>query len=145
MRTLLLELRPAALTEADLPDLLRQLGEAVIGRSRIPIDVQGDTSMDLPPEVRVAIYRITQEALNNVAKHSGAEQANVRLRDSREDGRDALELIVQDDGHGFDVGDAPSGRLGLAIMAERAESIHARLQVDSRAGDGTRIRVVWHP
>lgn len=145
MRTLLLELRPAALTEADLPDLLRQLGEAVIGHSRIPIDVQVDTSMDLPPEVRVAIYRITQEALNNVAKHSGAEQANVRLRDSREDGRDALELIVQDDGHGFDVGDAPSGRLGLAIMAERAESIHARLQVDSRAGEGTRIRVVWHP
>ena len=75
MRTLLLELRPAALTEADLPDLLRQLGEAVVGRSRIPIDVQVDTSLDLPPEVRVAIYRITQEALNNVAKHSGAEQA----------------------------------------------------------------------
>ena len=144
MRTLLLELRPAALTEADLQDLLRQLGEAVFGRSRIPTDVQVDTSLDLPPEVRVAIYRITQEALNNVATHSGAEQAEVKLRDFREDGRSAIELVVEDNGSGFDPADARSGRLGLGIMAERAEAIGARLQVDSRPGEGTRIRVVWH-
>jgi len=104
-----------------------------------------DTSLDLPPEVRVAVYRITQEALNNVAKHSGAEQAEVKLRDYREDGRSAIELVVEDNGDGFDPAEARSGRLGIAIMAERAEAIGARLQVDSRPGEGTRIRVVWRP
>ena len=145
MRMLLLELRPSALADTSLPDLLRQLSEAVIGRARIPIDVRLDSARDIPPGVRVAMYRIAQEALNNVAKHSGAEKADVTLRDVSDDGRDALELIVQDNGCGFDVGDAGSGRLGLGIMAERAESIDARLQVDSRIGEGTRISVVWHP
>ena len=145
MRMLLLELRPAALAETSLPDLLRQLSEAVIGRSRIPIDLHVESDRDLPSEVSVALYRIAQEALNNVAKHSGAERAVVTLRDGGVDERDALELTVQDDGCGFAVDDAPSGRLGLEIMAERAESIHARLQVDSERGEGTCIRVVWHP
>ena len=145
MRTLLLELRPAALAEANLPDLLRQLGEAVAGRSRIPIDVQVDTSLDIPAEVSVAMYRIAQEALNNVAKHSRADQAEVKLCDSSDDGRSAIELVVEDNGDGFDPAEARSGRLGIAIMAERAEAIGARLQVDSRPGEGTRIRVVWRP
>jgi nitrate/nitrite-specific signal transduction histidine kinase len=145
MRMLLLELRPISLAETSLPDLLRQLSEAVVGRSRIPFDVRLDASRDIPPEVRVAMYRIAQEALNNVAKHSGAERAEVSLRDYSDDGRDALELIVQDDGCGFDAKEAGSGRLGLGIMAERAESIDARLEIDSRRGEGTRIRVVWHP
>ena len=56
----------------------------------------------------------------------------------------AVELVVEDGGNGFDPADARSGRLGLGIMAERAEAIGARLQVDSRPGEGTRIRVVWH-
>ena len=137
MRMLLLELRPAALAETSLPDLLRQLSEAVIGRSRIPIDLHVESDRDLPSEVSVALYRIAQEALNNVAKHSGAERAVVTLRDCGADERDALELTVQDDGCGFAVDDAPAGRLGLEIMAERAESIHARLQVDSERGEGT--------
>jgi len=145
MRTLLLELRPAALAEANLPDLLRQLGEAVAGRSRIPIDVQVDTSLDIPAEVSVAMYRIAQEALNNVAKHSEAERGEVRLRDLRDDGRSALELVVEDDGIGFDAQAARSGRLGLGIMTERAEAIGARLQVDPRPGEGTRVGVVWYP
>ena len=144
MRMLLLELRPAALAETSLPDLLRQLTEAVVGRARIPIDLRLDTAREIPPDVAVAMYRIAQEALNNVAKHSDAEHAEVMLRDCRDDGAEALELVVRDDGCGFD-GDVRSGRLGLSIMAERAESIGALLEMDSRRGEGTRIRVVWHP
>ena len=73
MRTLLLELRPAALADANLPDLLKQLGEALIGRARIPVEVTSeDIGRRCPADVRVALYRIAQEALNNVAKHSGA-------------------------------------------------------------------------
>jgi signal transduction histidine kinase/HAMP domain-containing protein len=145
MRMLLLELRPAALADTSLPDLLRQLTEAVVGRARIPVDLHLDFDHEIAPDVRVALYRIAQEALNNVAKHSGAARARVSLCDCRDDGRDALELVVVDDGSGFDVADAGTGRLGLAIMSERAESIEARLQVDSRRGEGTCVRVVWHP
>ena len=145
MRMLLLELRPAALAETSLPDLLRQLSEAVVGRARIPVELDVDSTRELPPEVAVAMYRIAQEALNNVVKHAWAEQVLVSLRDGHDDGGDLLELVITDDGCGFDVAAGPSGRLGLGIMAERAESIEARLELRSRPGEGTRVRAVWHP
>jgi len=145
MRTLLLELRPAALAETSLPDLLRQLSEAVVGRARIPVELDVASTKELPPEVAVAVYRIAQEALNNVVKHAEAEQVHVSLRDGHDDGGDLLELVIADDGRGFDVAAGSSGRLGLGIMAERAESIGARLELQSRPGEGTRVRAVWHP
>ena len=154
MRMLLLELRPAALAGTTLPDLLRQLGEAVTARARIPIDVDLEETPTAPPEVNVALYRIAQEALNNVAKHSGATSAAVLLRhrtvgdaDEPAEGQTGaaagLELVVRDDGCGFDVDGAGAGRLGLTIMAERAASISARLEIVSAAGEGTCVRVVW--
>ena len=84
MRTLLLELRPAALAETPLEDLLRQLGEAANGRTGIPVTVQVEGQASammprLPPEVQIALYRITQEALNNIVKHARAHQVTVRL------------------------------------------------------------------
>jgi signal transduction histidine kinase len=142
MRMLLLELRPASLADTSLPDLLKQLGEAVVGRARIPVEVHIEAGGETPPEVRVALYRIAQEALNNVAKHSGAGRADVWLRDWRDDGADGLELIVRDNGRGFDPDAAPAGRLGLGIMAERAESIGARLQVQA-GPEGTCVGVYW--
>lgn len=154
MRMLLLELRPAALADTSLTDLLRQLAEAVTGRARIQVDVALDASVEAPPEVRVALYRIAQEALNNVAKHSGATRAEVQLHDwrppdPRGDRRDApapgLTLVVRDDGCGFDVRRPELGRLGLTIMAERAESISAVLDIASRPGRGTEVRASWSP
>ena len=145
MRTLLLELRPAALAETSLPDLLRQLSEAVVGRARIPVELDVASTRELPPEVAVAVYRIAQEALNNVVKHADAEAVQVSLRDGHDDGGDLLELVIADDGRGFDVAAGSSGRLGLGIMAERADSIGARLELWSRPGEGTRVRAVWRP
>ena len=153
MRMLLLELRPATLADTSLPDLLRQLSASVVGRARIQIDVRLDASVEAPPEVAVALYRIAQEALNNVAKHSGAKRAEVRLLDWPEDGDGTdgstssrgLQLIVRDDGRGFDVKDAGTGRLGLVIMAERAESISADLEVESQPALGTCVRAIWAP
>jgi signal transduction histidine kinase len=147
MRTLLLELRPAVLVEANLADLLRQLGEAAAGRSGIPVTVAVDDLCPLPEEVHVGLYRIAQEALNNVVKHAQANRAAVVLRcldgDDQAPGRLRLELRISDDGRGFDLAHIPPDRLGLGIIRERAQAIGASLEIKSRPGGGTRITVVW--
>jgi signal transduction histidine kinase len=146
MRTLLLELRPAALLEASPGDLLRQLGEAVTGRTGLPVTVTVEGSCVLPPDVHVALYRIAQEALNNVVKHAQASQVTVRLHCiSPADGGEAgyAELQVRDDGRGFDPCRVPPDRLGLGIMRERAQAIGATLEIESQPGQGTRIAVAW--
>lgn len=139
MRTLLLELRPTALTEAALGDLLKQLAEAVTGRARLPVALTVECQRTLPPEVQLALYRIAQEALNNVVKHSGASRVEISLRCLG----DTVELAVSDDGRGFDVAAVPPDHLGLGIMRERAETIGASLGLRSAPGRGTRVAVVW--
>ncbi|MBL7065248.1 MAG: PAS domain S-box protein [Anaerolineae bacterium] len=147
MRTLLLELRPSALIDAELDDLLRQLAESITGRARVPVSVEVEGECALPPEVKVALYRIAQEALNNVAKHAGASQAMVSLRyippDVGGERGGAVELRVSDDGRGFDPQGVALESLGLGIMRERAEAIAAALDVDSEIGHGTQVVVVW--
>jgi signal transduction histidine kinase len=140
MRTLLLELRPAALTDAELSELLHQLAESITGRARVPVDVSIEGDCELPNDVKVALYRIAQESLNNVAKHSSASEATVRLRCA-----DVVELHVVDDGIGFDPDSAPADSLGLGIMRERAEAIGAELRVESEPGHGTEVSVSWAP
>ena len=144
MRALLLELRPAALAEANLSDLLKQLGEAVTGRARIPVAVKADDAGAPPAEVGIALYRIAQEALNNVAKHSGATTATVCLCSLAEAGGGLL-LTIEDDGVGSDSAAAGFGQLGLGIMRERAEAIGATLTVSSAPGQGTTVSVTWSP
>jgi len=139
MRTLLLELRPASLTEASLGDLLRQLTEAITGRARVPVMLTVEGERDLPPEVKVALYRITQETLNNVAKHSGASRAAVILRYQPE----RVMLHIGDDGRGFKLADTPPDSLGLSIMRERAEAIGADLRIESEPREGTQVFVTW--
>jgi PAS domain S-box-containing protein len=141
MRTLLLELRPTALVEAELGDLLRQLAESITGRSRVPVELTVTGRCDLPAEVKVAFYRIAQEALNNVAKHAAAEEATVRMACQPNEAR----LCVRDDGRGFDLDAVPPDSLGLGIMRERAEGIDAALRVESKPGTGTQVEVVWTP
>jgi len=139
MRTLLLELRPASLAEADLGDLLRQLTESITGRSRIPVNLEISGECNLPPSIKIAFYRIAQEALNNVAKHAGANQAEVRLACDQKQSR----LCVSDDGHGFDLEIIPLESLGLGIMRERAARINAHLEINSEVGHGTSVEIVW--
>ena len=149
MRTLLLELRPAALVEASLNSLLRQLGEAATGRTGAPVHVSVEGQATLPPDVHVAIYRIAQEALNNVVKHARACEVTVQLRraliHSGDDGEDRVraDLLVCDDGCGFDPSAIPPDRLGLGIIHERAEAIGANLSIESQPGRGTCIRLTW--
>jgi len=139
MRTLLFELRPAALNQARLPDLLKQLSEAVMGRRRLPIclDVVGDC--EIPCDVKVEMYRIAQESLNNVVKYARATQVEIKIRLEA----DQVHMEIRDNGIGFDSTCVKPTSLGLRIMHERAEAIHAQLQVVSQPGSGTTVCLEW--
>jgi PAS domain S-box-containing protein len=139
MRALLLELRPTALVDASLNDLLRQLTDAIDSRTRMHVSLVMEGQRSLPPEVQIALYRITQEALNNVIKHARAREVTVHLRNLPE----RVELRIQDDGRGFDPEAIPAERLGLRIIRERAAAIGAELEIASEAGHGTKIMVMW--
>jgi len=139
MRTLLLELRPEALTDVPLGDLLRQLGDAFTGRSRIPASVEVEGERRLPADVQIALYRIAQEALNNVFKHANATEVRLSLMSTP----DQVELQVADDGRGFDPTRSKPGHLGMSTMQERARAIGAHVEIESSEGQGSTVTVVW--
>jgi len=139
MRTLLFELRPAALVVANLGTLLRQLGDRLTGNSHIPVTLVIDGDEALPADVKIAAYRIAQEAFNNIAKHANATQVWVTLRVEPGD----VCLSVRDDGRGFDPNSVAGDCLGLRFMAERAASFGARLHVESAPRRGTDVTFLW--
>ena len=139
MRALLLELRPGALTEVGLGELLQHLSEACASRTGRPVALTLEGDGVLPPHVQVALYRIAQEALGNAAKHAGAGRLILELRV----GETEVALRIADDGRGFDPTVARPGHFGLGIMGERAAAIGARLVLDSRPGRGTEVSLVW--
>jgi two-component system nitrate/nitrite sensor histidine kinase NarX len=139
MRTLLLEMRPESLDRSDLKSLLNQLSDAFVGRVRIPLDLQFDGECELTHEVKIVFYRVAQEALNNIAKHSGARQVELQLR--CQPGH--VNLCIQDDGLGFEPSLLPPGHMGVAIMRERAGSIGATLMIESQVGQGTTVELDW--
>jgi PAS domain S-box-containing protein len=139
MRTLLLELRPATLASSPLIDLLRQLGQAASGRTDLKVDVHAARQRALPIEVHVVLYRIAQEALNNIVKHADATHVSIWLRFTRQ----GVRLMVADNGRGIDMSAVPPGRMGLGIMHERAASIGASLTVDRKRGGGSQVQLVW--
>jgi len=139
MRTLLLEMRPAALAQSPLHDLLRHLVDATEARSEIPIERSIAELPTAPPDVTIALYRIAQEAMNNVVRHSKAGSAWVTL-DCCEG---LVTLVVGDDGRGFDAPQAGPEQLGLRIMRERAEAVGATLNVVSAIRRGTVVTAHW--
>ena len=140
MRSLLVELRPSALTDTDLGDLLRLLGNAFTGRTNVPVVVTVTDEGTLPAEAQVVLYRICQEAFNNIAKHAQATAVEIDVR--HEPG--AVELHIRDDGRGFDSSEqTPPGHYGLSMMRERAETVGALLTITSRPGHGTELVVCW--
>jgi signal transduction histidine kinase len=139
MRTMLVELRPAALIEKPLGELLSYLCDAVTSHSRIPVTLEVEGDVMLPPDVQVALYRMAQEALNNVGKHARASGASVALRS--EPGRARIQ--ISDDGRGFDPAAVGANGLGLGTMRERAGSIGATLSIESQVGQGSRVTVDW--
>jgi nitrate/nitrite-specific signal transduction histidine kinase len=100
--------------------------------------------------VQTSFYRIAQEALNNVVKHAQANHVIVTLNasplagDQAGKSRRKVELVIQDDGVGFVSGGERSDRLGISIMQERAEAIHAGLSLESKPGYGTKVKLIWY-
>ncbi len=139
MRNLLMELRPAAIEDVPLYDLLKQLSDAFTGRARVPVAVDLDRSLTLPPAVKIGFYRIAQEALNNISKHARASQVEIRLSQQS----CLVEMVICDDGIGFDPQVISPDHFGLGIMQERAQSIGAHFVMESRQRQGTCVKVLW--
>ena len=139
MRMLVAELRPLALTESNLSDLLHQLANAFTGRTNIPVAVTVMGKDSLVSEVQVAVYRICQEALNNIAKHAVASRVRVKLQYTA----DRVELRIHDNGRGFDANLGMPGHYGLSMMHERAGAVGAKLEINSEPGKGTEIILRW--
>lgn len=140
MRTLLLELRPAALMEAEVTELFRHLCDSFSGRALVQVDCDLDIQCDLEADIKIAIYRIAQEALNNIAKHAQASRVEMKL--ACQEGR--VTMIIRDDGRGFELEMAPTDHLGLGIMRERADQIGANLDISTQPAGGTQIKVEWN-
>jgi signal transduction histidine kinase len=139
MSSLLLELRPSELTDARLGDLIRQLAAVIANRTGLIFSVTVETQDPLPPDVQVILYRVVQEALNNVVLHASA--THVEIHFSSQAGHVAL--AIQDNGRGFDPAHIELGHLGLSIMNDRIQSIGGTIETISQKGHGTLIKVSW--
>jgi signal transduction histidine kinase len=139
LRRLITELRPASLDTIGLEAALQALAEQ--HRQASVIEVECDLALpqeeeDRPtPVLETTVYRLAQEALNNVSKHSMARHAELAVRS----GRRAIEVEVSDDGVGFEPSLVREG-FGLVGMRERAALLGGTLEVDSTKGAGTRVR-----
>jgi signal transduction histidine kinase len=141
MRVLITELRPATVAEGGLAAALRQhlASRSLPENLAVSIEIEGD--QPLKPAEEQGLFRIVQEAVNNVVKHSGASQATIRLHQT-----EPFWIEVEDNGQGFDLesaqtGNRSGGQVGLSGMQERAAEIGWDLRVISSPGTGTRIQI----
>ena len=149
LRTLLIELRPAAIIKTPLHDLLSQLVEATATRSGLTFRLLIEQTQSVPEETHVTIYRVAQEALNNVVKHAQASHVEVRFGPMEPPPQSAsacdcgVKLVISDDGIGFEPGEAHADHMGLGIVRERANDIDAELSIDSQRDRGTTVTLTW--
>ncbi|MFN3390773.1 MAG: GAF domain-containing protein [Meiothermus ruber] len=136
MRALIFELRPDSLQQQGLVAALSK--QAAVMRSRHGFLVEAHLCAEPPlaPEAKEALYRVAQEALNNIVKHAQARKVYLRLQ--QQEGR--IELEVRDDGVGFDSEREYPGHLGLVSMRERIERLGGRFGITSSPGSGTTVR-----
>ncbi|MFH2038105.1 MAG: PAS domain S-box protein, partial [Chloroflexota bacterium] len=142
IRNLMSELRPAVLDDYGLKAALDWAAGSVASRTNLKLLVEGECKR-FPPRVEISLFRIAQEALGNITRHAHARKVKILLT---QDGPD-MSMAITDDGVGFDpsaIAATEKSGWGLRLMAERAESIGASLQVESRPGQGTTITVRYH-
>jgi signal transduction histidine kinase len=137
MRMLMYELRPDALADTPLSELLQLAIEALVCRGDIQIDTTLSKDDHLPVATRLQLYRIAQEALSNIGKHSEAKHAVVQWQVEA----NRATLRIADDGRGFDPQRPRPGHFGLGNMSARAREIGARHSLTSAPGEGTELRI----
>jgi len=144
LRTLITDLRPAALDELGIEAAIRALGDR-LARSGIAVDAHVDLAYEQGrsrerhlPDLETAVYRIAQEALTNAIKHGHAEHAAIEL--SEDDS--IITVVVRDDGSGFDPLAQTSG-FGLMGMRERAELLEGTIDVQSAPGGPTTVTATF--
>jgi len=139
MRRVIYDLRPPLLDDMGLATALERCVSRYVERTGIPVKYEcAKPDTRLPQETEMALYRIAQEALNNIQKHSHADQAEIKLAFSDH----LVNMVIYDDGVGFSPQMYLSGKmehLGLKGMIERAENVGASLEIDSAPGHGTSI------
>lgn len=140
LRALLFDLESPAV-ETDLATALSVAADDAFG-DRLRWRVTGDTDLDLPESLRVTAYRIAREAMANVVRHAEASEVVIRL--ARVEG--GVEVVVEDDGRGFDPAtvEPRPGHLGIPAMADRATIAGGHLDVERRDEGGVRVRL-WLP
>lgn len=140
MRMLIFELRPSALAEEGLVGAVRKLAASVSAREDLTIEVDApDDRLPLESATEEHLYRLIQEALNNVLKHAGARRAVVSIG-AADDG-ERLVVEIRDDGTGFNPAVAHPGHMGLQTMAARADELGGTYAIESAPGNGTTVRV----
>lgn len=142
IRNVMDNLRPPALEEFGLLAALRWYASQFSARAGLAVDVRGgEPSPRLSPTVEIALFRIAQEALTNVARHAQASHVLVLL----ENENSRIRLVISDDGVGFLRQPSPTPgkeqRWGLLTMAERAQALHGHCRVESQPGAGTQVIV----
>jgi signal transduction histidine kinase len=138
VRRLAVELRPKALDDFGLVPALERLAETFAEQTSVKVQVEAALGeARLPAELETALYRIVQEALTNVIKHANARTVSVVLTKKGE----AVAVVIEDDGRGFDPATDPGEGLGLLGMRERIALVEGRVSVESGAGQGTTIAV----
>lgn len=137
-RRSVLDLRAATLEGRSLPEALKTFVDRWERETGVSARFRAvNRSRPLPPGIETALYRVGQEALNNVARHSGARNVTVRLVSTP----GSVDLVIEDDGRGFDPTQVPGDRHGLVGMRERIDLVGGSLRVESEPGGGTRIEV----
>jgi len=139
IRRLIHDLRPVALDELGLVPALRQHLSRCEHNQGLAVQFRADEGVRLPAPVETALFRIVQEAVNNVLQHAKAQHVGVALARKA----DRVELSVVDDGQGFDIQIPRSGRhVGLWSMRERVEQLGGHFEVRSAPGQGTAVTVL---
>jgi signal transduction histidine kinase/PAS domain-containing protein len=139
LRILLYELRPGTLTGVGLDQLLERLGDSIAGQANVNVRIDTRMEYELPAHVKTALYRIAQEAFNNIVKHARAE----RVWASAISDAHGVTLDIEDDGIGVDMDAVAGDHMGLGIMRERAEEIDAEFAVHRIDPTGTQVTVRW--
>jgi signal transduction histidine kinase len=137
VRRLALDLRPSVLDHLGLEAALRRYVREYAERTGVEVDLSLHLTRPLPQELETVVYRVVQEALTNVARHSGSPRASVGVVEVLGEVR----VFVEDEGRGFDPQAVDPGRQGLLGMRERVELLGGRLSVESAPGQGTRVQV----